>query len=162
MRTVTAGALALAFALSSSPSALAAHGFTATTADQAGPGFELSSIPMPTGFPAFGTVTCTLPGGDVVTFDGQNVERWTAAGAFVQDLGSVAQPGYASFALPMPGGGSVIVAHSGDFFGGVAGRLYRVPLSGTGPVSLAQITFAYDAVFLPNGKLLVSADTSGR
>jgi len=130
-------------------------------ADTSAPGFEIDTLPMPTGVSGYGTVTCTLPGGDLVTFDGTSVERWTAAGGFVQTLGTLTTGGYAAFVLPTPDGSGVAFAHSGDFFAGVAGELFTAPLSGAGITGVVQITFAYDAVFLADGDLLVAADLAG-
>ena len=59
--------LGLALLLASAP----------TLADTPAAGYQLGSIPSPSPFAA----TCTLPGGDIVTFDGLSVDRWTAAGA---------------------------------------------------------------------------------
>jgi hypothetical protein len=120
------------------------------------PGFELESLANP----AFLSVTCTLPGGDLVTFDGVTVDRWTASGAFVQSLGSLPGLGFtfASFATPTPDGTAVLIGESGD--GGThTGALFLAPLDGSGVVHLTDLAFNYDGQFLPSGDLIVSAAT---
>lgn len=142
----------LSLALLAAPAALA---------DTPSPGFEIETLPMPTGVPMYGSVTCTLPGGDLAIFNGTSVTRWTAAGAFVQTLGTIAESGFVSFILPKPDGSGVVFAHSGDFFAGVEGEIFQAPLSGTGATSLISFKFPYDAEFLANGDLLVAGDTTG-
>jgi hypothetical protein len=133
----------------------------AALADTPALGFEIEALPMPTGVPFFGSVTCTLPGGDLAIFDGTSVTQWTAGGAFVQTVAMLAEGGYAAFILPVPDGSGVVFAHSGDFFAGVQGEIFEAPLSGAGATSLFALKFPYDAIFLQDGDLLVSGDFSG-
>ena len=105
--------------------------------------------------PAFGAVICSLPGGDLATFDGFNVDRWTAAGVFVGPLGTVQPGGFASFALLTPDGSGIVVGESSN------GGVHLVQVDGSGVAPLAQLNFNYDACFLPSGELLVSAALGG-
>jgi hypothetical protein len=123
--------------------------FASAVADTPASGYSVTSAASP----AFAAPMTTLPGGDFVTFDGQNVDRWTAQGAFVQTLGTFAPSVFPSFAVTSPSGTSVIVGESSNQ------KLFVVPLSGTGPTQLAQLTFNYDATFSPGGELFVSAST---
>ena len=129
---------------------------TPAAADGVVPGFELNELAMP-GAGLFGTVSCTLANGDLVTYDGSSVDRWTAAGAFLQNLGTVTPPGYPAFVLAEPGGAAVVLAHSGDFLAQVPGAVLRAALDGTGVTPVVALEYAYDAVFLPGGELLVTA-----
>lgn len=119
------------------------------SADTPAPGYAVSSQPSP----AFAAPMTTLPGGDFVTFDGLNIDRWTEQGAFVQTLGSFAVSVFPSFAVSNPTGSAVIIGESSNH------GLFVVPTNGSGKVLLAQLTFNYDAAFSPAGDLYVSAAT---
>ena len=67
-------------------------------ADTPASGYSVTSSPSP----AFAAPMTTLPGGDFVTFDGQNIDRWTAQGVFVQTLGTFATSVFPSFAVVSP------------------------------------------------------------
>lgn len=118
-------------------------------ADTPASGYSVTSLPSP----AFAAPMTSLPGGDFVTFDGQNIDRWTAQGGYVQTLGTFAQSVFPSFAVVNPAGTAVIIGESTNQ------TLFVVPLSGGGPTPLAQLWFNYDAAFSPSGELYVSAAT---
>ncbi len=120
-------------------------------ADVSSSGYSVTSSASP----AFAAPMTTLPNGDYVTFDGQNIDRWTAQGVFVQTLGTFASSVFPSFAIANPSGSAVIIGESTNQ------NLFLVPTSGTGPVQLAQLTFSYDAAFSPAGELFVSAAVGG-
>lgn len=118
-------------------------------ADTPASGYSVQSMPSP----AFAAPMTTLPGGDFVTFDGQNIDRWTAQGIFVQTLGTFATSVFPSFAVTTPAGTAVIVGESTNQ------KIWIVPTSATGPTPLATLQFNYDATFSPSGDLFVSAAT---
>ncbi|MEO6709976.1 MAG: hypothetical protein ABIP42_10385, partial [Planctomycetota bacterium] len=118
-------------------------------ADTPASGYSVQSVQNP----AFAAPTTTLPGGDFVTFDGQNVDRWTAQGAFVQTLATFATAVFPSFAVTDPAGTTVIVGESSNQ------KLWLVPTDASGKLQLASLTFNYDAAFSPAGELFVSAAT---
>jgi len=120
-------------------------------ADTPGSGYTLST----TANPAFASVTCTLPGGDVVTFDGLSVDRWTAGGAFVQNLATFPGFVFPSFVRPTPDGAAVVTGENSN------GGLHRVALDGSGASFLVTLVFNYDAAFESSGDLIVSAATGG-
>ncbi|HUR29170.1 MAG TPA: hypothetical protein VM509_13355 [Planctomycetota bacterium] len=118
-------------------------------ADTPAPGYSVQTIPDP----AFAAPMVTLPGGDFVTFDGSNVDRWTPQGAFVQTIGTFTTSVFPSFAIVDPAGTTVILGESSNQ------KLWTVPVSGTGKSQLAALPFNYDATFSPSGELYVSAAT---
>lgn len=120
-------------------------------ADTPADGYQLGSQPSPAPFAA----TCTLPGGDIVTFDGQSVDRWTAAGAFVGNLAALPAFTFSSFVVPTPDGSAVVFGESSN------GGLFLAQADGSGTTPLVSLTFNYDADWLANGDLLVSAATGG-
>jgi hypothetical protein len=121
------------------------------------PGFRLDRIANP----AASSVTCTLPGGDFFAFDGVSCDRYQSDGTFVFHLGDLPAFGYPSFAEATPDGLAVIVGESGTVFSPPDGRLWRVPLDGSGPTLVATVPQNFDGAFLPNGKLIVSATLNG-
>ena len=123
--------------------------------DVASPGYQLTTTPN---F-AFAAVTCGLPNGDLVTFDGLSVDRWTAGGAHVANLGSYTSFVFPAFLEPTPDGLSVVVADSGS--GPPGGNLALAALDGSGMTGIAPLVFPYDGDFLPDGRLIVSAATQG-
>ena len=137
-RTLAAG-LALALAL------------TSAQADTPAPGYQLAAQPNPAPF----SPTCTLPGGDIVTFDGLSVDRWTSAGAFVGNLASLPAFTFASFVIATPAGDAVVFAESSN------GQLFLAQADGSGVTPLVSLTFNFDAAWLPGGDLIVSAATGG-
>ncbi len=122
-----------------------------SVADTPAPGWQLSTAPKP----VFGAATATLPGGDIVTYDGLSVDRWTANGAFVANLATFAVFGFPSFCLLRPNGIEVVVGESSQQ------NIFRVPLSGTGAIQVANVFFNFDGVFESNNALIVSAATGG-
>jgi hypothetical protein len=120
-------------------------------ADTPAAGYQLGSIPSPSPFAA----TCTLPGGDIVTFDGLNVDRWTAAGQFVGTLATLPGFAFSSFVLATPDGSAVVFAENSN------GGIFLAQADGSGVTPLVSLTFNYDATWLANGDLLVSAATNG-
>lgn len=120
------------------------------------PGFQLTSAPSP----SFLAATCTLSSGDTVTFDGLEVKLWTPSGAFVRTLASLPAFTFASFVRETPDHLAVVFAESGDG-SGLGGNVYRALLDGTSSVTLTPLVFPYDAAFLPNGELIVTAATQG-
>lgn len=120
-------------------------------ADTPAAGYQLGSIPSPSPFAA----TCTLPGGDIVTFDGLSVDRWTAAGAFVGNLATLPGFTFSSFVTSTPDGSAVVFGENSN------GGIFLAQADGSGMTPLVSLTFNYDAAWLPNGDLLVSAATGG-
>jgi hypothetical protein len=120
-------------------------------ADTPASGYSLASQPSPAPFAA----TCTLPGGDIVTFDGLSVDRWTAAGSFVSNLATLPGFTFSSFVIPTPDGSAVVFGENSN------GGLFLAQADGSGYVPLVSLTFNYDAEWLPNGDLIVSAATGG-
>ena len=117
--------------------------------DTPAPGYSVQSAPSP----AFAAPMATLPGGDFVTFDGLNVDRWTAQGAFVQTIGTFATSVFPSFAISNPSGTAVILGESSNQ------KIWIVPTNASGKSQLATLVFNYDAAFSPSGELFVSAAT---
>jgi len=124
--------------------------------DTVSPGWSLAVQPNP----AFGAAVCTLPGGDLVTFDGISIDRWSPAGAFVANLGTLPGFVFASFAVPTPDGLAIVVGDSGNA-SSQTGSLHLAKADGSGTSFLMNLAFTYDAVFLASGELIVSAATGG-
>jgi hypothetical protein len=120
-------------------------------ADVPAPGYQLASQPSPAPFAA----TCTLPGGDIVTFDGLSVDRWTAGGAFVGTLATLPGFTFSSFVIATPDGSAVVFGENSN------GDLFIAQSDGSGYAPLVNLTFNYRAAWLPGGDLLVSAATGG-
>ncbi len=120
-------------------------------ADDPLPGWQLSSEANPAPFSA----TCTLPGGDIVTFDGLAVDRWTSGGAFLSNLVTLPSFTFASFIVASPDGSAVVFGESSNH------DILRVNVDGSGFTTLANLVFNYDAEFLPGGGVVVSAATGG-
>ncbi len=139
MRSQPQSWLALALALSS-PAA----------ADGPAPGF--SSNPLPFSPPVFG-VSATFDGGDVLTFDGEVMERVTVDGTRVQTYGTLASPVFASFAVIAPDESFAVVGESST------GVLYRIDLASGSVSPLTSLTSNYDAVIDASGSIYVSAGT---
>jgi hypothetical protein len=124
--------------------------------DTVSPGWSVGTQPNP----AFGAAVCTLPGGDLVTFDGISIDRWSPAGTFVANLGTLPGFVFASFAVPTSDGQAIVVGDSGNG-SSQTGSLYLAMADGSGTSFLLSLAFAYDAAFLPGGDLIVSAATGG-
>jgi len=122
---------------------------SALAADTVAPGFSRSSLPNP----AFGAQTATLPNGDLVTYDGLSVDRWTAGGAFVQNLATFQVFGFPSFVRVRPDGTEVLIGESSNH------AIHRVPLDGSGEILVANVVFNFAAAFETNDDLILSAAT---
>lgn len=114
-------------------------------------GWQLSTSPNP----VFGAATATLSNGDIITYDGLSVDRWSSAGGFLGNVATFPVFGFASFVVVRPTGSEVIVGESSQ------NGIYRVPLSGTGPVLVTTVVFNHSAAFENNSQLIVSAATGG-
>jgi hypothetical protein len=123
--------------------------------DSPRPGFQVARLANP----AAGAVSCTLANGDLATFDGSSIDRWSPTGAFVAHVGDLSTYAYPSFLLPTPDGAALVVGESG--YQSYTGGLHLAPLDGSGVVPILALSFPYDAEFLPSGELLVSAATQG-
>ena len=123
----------------------------ASWADTPTPGWQLTTQPKP----VFGAATTTLPGGDIVTWDGLSVDRWTAAGQFVQNLATFQNFGFPSFLEVRPDGTEVVLGESSN------NQIHRVPLDGSGELFVTTIVFNFDAVFEDDDDLILSAATGG-
>lgn len=120
-------------------------------ADTTVPGFRLGTMANP----AFGSVTCTLPGGDIVTFDGLSVDRWAPNGTFRMNLGQLGGFTFASFVVPTADGSAVALGES------TLNGIYLAQTDGSGLAPVTTVVFNYAAAFAPNGDLYVSAATNG-
>ena len=121
------------------------------TADTPAPGYQVSAIPAPALF----ALTCSLPGGDLVTFDGQSLDRWTSSGAFVANLATLPN-------LYFVGSLSVSLDGSLVAFGeSTNGDLFLAQSDGSGFVPLANLPFNYDSAWTSNNELIVSAALGG-
>ncbi|MCE9594995.1 MAG: hypothetical protein K8S98_12470 [Planctomycetes bacterium] len=120
-------------------------------AETPAPGFQVA----PQANPAFASAVCKLPGGDLVTFDGISVDRWTAAGAFVGNLATLPSFTFPSFLIPRPDGTEVYFAESSNH------NIYRAATNGSGSSTIVHLLLAYAADVAPNGDLLVSAQPLG-
>lgn len=130
------------------------------TADTVQPGFDLTPGQMPSTFSFWGTTAVTLPSGDVITFDGQSVDRWTSGGGFVMNLGSTTAAGYTTWMVLSPDGSEVVFADSGDG-SGPGGDVWRAQVDGSGLSHVLALVSSYDAEFLSDGDLIVTADLTG-
>ncbi len=124
---------------------------SSASADTIASGYRLSTAPNP----SFGSVVCTLGNGDVVTFDGQSIDRWKLNGTLVLHIGSLPAYGYPSFVLPTPDGASVVVGES------LTDGIWLAALDASSLAQIASLHNNYAADFASNGDLIVSASTSG-
>lgn len=97
----------------------------------------------------------TLPNQDRIVFDGNSVWREAEDGTFLQLLGTVSTPVYASFVLPDTTSTFALVGESSR------GKIYRVDLGGAGLHVLTDLDFNFDARFEDAGHVLVSAAPCG-
>ncbi len=100
------------------------------------------------------TPTATLSDGNQVAFDGQRVTLNDPLGNELQELALLAGTGYASFARVDPTETFAVVGES------LNGGLYVVSLAG-GATLLANLMFNFDASFLDEDTLYVSAFADG-
>jgi hypothetical protein len=116
-----------------------------------------------------------LAGGDLVTFDGSLVERWSAAGDFLAVLADVSALHSApcdAFAAPAcvfpgvfrvnPAGTHVLVGES-SYDGGADtnGEMWMVALDGSGATFAGDLVFNKDAAFESTGTVVLSAVDAG-
>jgi hypothetical protein len=120
-------------------------------ADTPTAGFSLA----PQANPAFASAVCKLPGGDIVTFDGSSVDRWTAAGSFVGNLATLPSFAFPSFLIPRPDGLEVYFGESSNH------NVYRAATNGTGSSVIVNLLMNYAADVAPNGDLIISAQPFG-
>lgn len=120
-------------------------------ADTPASGYALATQSSPSPFAA----TCTLPGGDIVTFDGLSVDRWTPAGQFVGNLATLPGFTFSSFVISTPDGSAVVFGENSN------GGIFLAQADGSGYTPLVSLTFNFDADWLPSGDLIVSAATGG-
>ncbi|MBI5431960.1 MAG: hypothetical protein HZA52_03910 [Planctomycetes bacterium] len=120
---------------------------TSAHADTPTPGFSLSAQPSP----VFGSTSCVLAGGDVVTFDGSTVERWTSTGNYVSTLALLPGATWASFVTPTVDGSTVFFAESSNH------GVYQARTDGSGWSQLTTLQLAYDAEVGADGSLYASA-----
>ena len=126
-------------------------------ADSPAPGFGRTVLPVAQPFPAGGLpgLARTLSTGEVVTFDGQLVERWAADGsgaALLADLGTVVFTG--CFAID-PTETFAVLGESSTH------AVYRVDLAGGGLTPLVTLTNNFDAVFEDANHVLICANLGG-
>jgi len=127
------------------------------SADTTITGFSLTRTvnPVPS------SVSCSLPDGDFVTFDGTFIRRWNADGTLEDQLGFLSNSVFASFVRLTPAGDAVIIGDSGGLTPTPAGDLHHVALDGSGVTFLGSIPYNYDGEFNSSGDLLVSAAPLG-
>ena len=123
-------------------------------------GFEGFEASTPNTFSSWGTLTATLPSGDIITFDGQSADRWTAAGAFVANLGTTPAGAFSAWMVLSPDASEVVFADSGDG-SGPGGDVWRASVDGSGMSHVLALVSSFDAEFLPDGDLIVTADLTG-
>ena len=97
----------------------------------------------------------TLSGGDIVAFDGDSIDRFTAGGAFVGTLGTFPAPVFSGAIAIDPTETFLLFGESSN------GDMFRVALDGSGMTFLANVFFNFDAVFETPTTALVSAATAG-
>jgi hypothetical protein len=120
-------------------------------ADTPKPGYQLAPQAAPAAF----AVTCSLPDGDIVTFDGLSVDRWTATGGFVANLATLPGFMFVGCLSASPDGSVVVFGESTN------GDLFAAQSDGSGFTPLVNLPFNYDAVWLSSGELIVSAALGG-
>ena len=96
-----------------------------------------------------------LPNRDRIVFDGSSIWREAEDGTFLQLLGTVPTPVYASFVLANPAATFALVGES------TRGKIFLVDLGGAGFYTLADLDFNFDARFEDAGHALVSAAPCG-
>jgi hypothetical protein len=123
---------------------------TRAFADSPAPGFTLA----PLAYPGAGLVA-TLPGGDVLAFDGLALTRHDASGALLQTLATFPGFVFGSFLVVDPSGTFAVLGES------LNQEIFKVDLTGGGLTFLATLTFNFDAVFVDADTLVVSAAPCG-
>ena len=97
----------------------------------------------------------TLSTGELLSFDGQNVELYDANGAFVQLVTSFASSSFTGCFAVDPTETFAVVGESSN------GDVFRVDLATGTTTFLANVFFNYDAAFAPDGTVYISAATGG-
>ena len=97
----------------------------------------------------------TLPNLDRIRFDGSTIWREAEDGTFLQQLGSLQIPVFASFVVVDPTSTFALVGESSR------GKIYRVDLGGGGMNVVTDLDFNFDARFEDAGHVLVSAAPCG-
>jgi len=133
-----------------------AAGAPRAAADTVADGFDLTTGAVPSPFSFNGTVTATLSTGDVITFDGKSVDRWTANGAFVMNLGILGTERFTAWVVRSPDESEVIFADSGS--GAPGGDVWRAAVDGSGLSHVVALRYGFDAEFLPDGRMIATAD----
>lgn len=123
----------------------------AAFADTTVPGMRLGKMANP----AFGSATCTLPSGRIVTWDGLSVDLWQANGVFLMNLGSVPSFVFPNFVVSTPDGSAVVLGESTHM------DVFLAQTDGSGMTPIANLRFNYAAAFSPAGELYVSAALNG-
>ena len=105
------------------------------------PGYQLvDSAPV-----ALGGAVSSLTDGSYVTFDGQSVDLWDAAGLHQLNLGSFPTLLFVSFIEVHPSQTFAVLGESSN------GEIYSVNLDGSGMTLLTQAAFNYAFCFDPDG-----------
>jgi hypothetical protein len=120
-------------------------------ADTPTAGYQLAMQDAPVPF----ALTCSLPDGDLVTFDGQNLDRWTASGAFVANLATLPSLLFVGSLSASPDGSLVVFGESSH------GDLFVAQSDGSGFTPLVNLPFNYDSLWLSSNELIVSAAIGG-
>ncbi|HED64241.1 MAG TPA: hypothetical protein ENJ09_01675 [Planctomycetes bacterium] len=140
------GSIAAVAALSLLPLSAPAFG----QADQPADGFAVTSLPYPGA-----SATLTLSNGDIIAFDGSNVDRYDASGVLLTNLASFSPFVFPSFVLTDPSESMLVLGESSN------GVIYEMPLAPATPNPVTTLAFNYDAVFEDATHVLVSAAALG-
>jgi hypothetical protein len=120
-------------------------------ADEPQPGFILEVLPYPGQ-----ALTATLSTGEIVAFDGQNLDLYADNGDLINNLVTLPEFVFGSFLLVDPTDTFVVLGESSNH------DILRIDLNPIGiPVAVANLVFNFDAVFEDQDTLLVSAASCG-
>lgn len=119
-------------------------------ADSPQEGFALADLPYP-----LQSATATMSSGNIVAFDGLDIELYDASGNLLLHLGSLPARVFPSFILIDPAENRAIFGESS------VGQIYELGLSPGAPNPVALLPLNYDAVFEDDDHLIVSAATNG-
>lgn len=107
----------------------------AAAQDMPGPGFQRAALPYPGH-----SYTASFASGELLSFDGLEVQRWDAAGQLLASLASLPSPCFASFALLDASESYALLGESSN------GQIFRFDLP-SGPLTpIATLAFNFDAV----------------
>ena len=133
---------------------LLALSFVARAQDTAGAGFQVTPLPYPGATPL--ATSTSLPGGEVVVFDGTNVDLYDAQGQLVRHLSTLPGFVFPSFILADPSGSLAVFGESST------GAIQTLNLGApSAPDFVVDLDFNYDAAFGAGFELFVSAATCG-